>query len=123
MKAIKLFVILALCALLTFSLVACGDKSTDTDTSSSVENDTSKDSEIKDTGVNSDTDSDVSSDTDTDNDLNIDTDTDILLSYIKKDKKASGDKITVCLVENIGEYILKEIYIEDLRKIIEGGRL
>ena len=55
--------------------------------------------------------------------VNLDTDTDILLSYIKKDKKASGDKITVCLVENIGEYILKEIYIEDLRKIIEGGRL
>ena len=55
--------------------------------------------------------------------VNLDTDTDILLSYIKKDKKASGDKITVCFVEKIGEYILEEIYIDDLRKIIEGGRL
>ena len=52
--------------------------------------------------------------------INIDTDTDILLSYIKNDKKASGKKITVCIVPKIGEFSLVEINIEDMKKYIEG---
>ena len=51
---------------------------------------------------------------------NIDTDTDILLSYIKNDKKASGKKITVCIVPKIGEFSLVEINIEDMKNYIEG---
>ena len=52
--------------------------------------------------------------------INIDTDTDILLSYIKNDKKASGKKITVCIVPKIGEFSLVEINIEDMKNYIEG---
>ena len=49
-----------------------------------------------------------------------DTPTDILISYIKKDKKSSGDEITIAYVPKIGDYELRKIKIEEIRKYIEG---
>lgn len=49
-----------------------------------------------------------------------DTPTDILLSYIKKDKKSSGDEITIAYVPRIGSFELRKIKIEEIKKYIEG---
>lgn len=49
-----------------------------------------------------------------------DTPCDILISYVKNDKKASGDDITVAYVPKIGEYELRKIKIEEIRNYIEG---
>ncbi len=46
---------------------------------------------------------------------------DTLISYITHDKKASGKKITVIFVEKIGEFEMREIEIEEIRKYINGG--
>ena len=54
---------------------------------------------------------------------NIDTSSDILLSYIKRDKKAKGDFITVVFCDKIGEFTMKDIKIEDMKKYIDGGIL
>ena len=53
----------------------------------------------------------------------IDTSSDILLSYIKRDKKAKGDNITVVFCDRIGEFTMKDIKIEDMKKYIDGGIL
>ncbi len=53
----------------------------------------------------------------------IDTDEGILLSYIRKDKKASGDFITCVFVDKIGEFELRAIKIDDMKKYIDGGIL
>ena len=52
-----------------------------------------------------------------------DTDPDILISYIKKDKKASGDFITIVYVDKIGEFEFKKVKIEEMKKYIDGGIL
>lgn len=49
-----------------------------------------------------------------------DTPTDILLSYIKKDKKSSGDEITIAYVPKIGTFELRKIKIEEIKKYIKG---
>ncbi len=53
--------------------------------------------------------------------INVDADT--LFSYIVHDKKASGDKITVIFVEEIGSYIMKQINVCEIKKYISGGIL
>lgn len=50
-------------------------------------------------------------------------DTDTLISYIAHDKKASGNKITVIVVNEIGTYEMREIEISEIRKYINGGTL
>lgn len=52
-----------------------------------------------------------------------DTDPDILISYIEKDKKASGDFITIVYVDKIGEFEFKKVKIEEMKKYIDGGIL
>lgn len=49
--------------------------------------------------------------------------TDTLISYIIHDKKASGKKITVIYVNEIGSFEMREIEIEEMRKYIDGGIL
>ncbi len=49
-----------------------------------------------------------------------DTSTDILLSYIRKDKKSSGDDITVAFVPKIGSFELRKIKIEEIKNYIKG---
>ena len=46
-----------------------------------------------------------------------------LISYVKRDKKAKGDKITVIYVEEIGSFIMKDIEINEMKKYIDGGIL
>ena len=46
-----------------------------------------------------------------------------LISFIKRDKKAKGDKITVIYVEEIGSFIMKDIEINEIEKYIDGGIL
>lgn len=46
-----------------------------------------------------------------------------LISYIKRDKKARGDKITVIYVEKIGEFQMLDIEIEKIKEYIDGGIL
>ena len=53
----------------------------------------------------------------------INCDTDTLISYIKHDKKASGNLITIIYVNNIGSYEMRNVEIEELRKYINGGIL
>ena len=47
-----------------------------------------------------------------------DTPTDVLLSYIKSDKKSSGDDITIAYVPKIGSFELRKIKIEEIRNYI-----
>lgn len=49
--------------------------------------------------------------------------TDDLISYIYHDKKASGKKITMIYVSQIGSFEMKEIEIEEMRTYIDGGIL
>ena len=51
----------------------------------------------------------------------INSDVDTLISYIKRDKKAKGDTLTVICVESIGEFIMKEIEISEIKEYINGG--
>ena len=51
----------------------------------------------------------------------IDTDSDILLSYIKRDKKAKGDKITIVYVPKIGTFELRDVQINEIKKYLNGG--
>ena len=53
----------------------------------------------------------------------VNSDTDTLISYISHDKKASGSKITVILVKEIGAYEMREIEISEIKKYIDGGAL
>ena len=53
----------------------------------------------------------------------VNSDTDTLISYISHDKKASGSKITVILVKEIGAYEMQEIEISEIKKYIDGGAL
>lgn len=46
-------------------------------------------------------------------------DSEALLSYIKTDKKASGDNINIILVEDIGHAILKPVKVDDLKEYME----
>ena len=48
-------------------------------------------------------------------------DTDTLISYIKRDKKAKGDKITVIFVEKIGTFEMRDITISEIKDYINGG--
>lgn len=48
----------------------------------------------------------------------VNSDTDALISYISHDKKASGKEITVVFVENIGEFEMRKISIEKIKKYI-----
>ena len=50
-------------------------------------------------------------------------DTDTLISYIMRDKKARGDKITVIYVEEIGTFEMREIKIEEIKEYIVRGIL
>lgn len=53
----------------------------------------------------------------------INSDTDTLISYITHDKKASGKKITVIYVNEIGAFEMREIEIEKMREYIDRGIL
>ncbi len=53
----------------------------------------------------------------------IDVSSDALMSYIKRDKKAKGDMITIIFVDNIGSYKMLDIEIDELKKYIDGGIL
>ncbi|MBQ7761732.1 MAG: 3-dehydroquinate synthase [Clostridia bacterium] len=44
-----------------------------------------------------------------------------IMDYIKKDKKASGNQITIVYVEKIGTFELKKIEIEEIQKYIKRG--
>ena len=48
---------------------------------------------------------------------------DALLSYIKRDKKANGNKITVIYVDKIGSFEMLDIEIDEMKKYIDGGIL
>jgi len=50
----------------------------------------------------------------------IESDTDSLISYIGHDKKASGKKITVIYVSELGSYEMREIEIEQIKEYING---
>ncbi len=52
-----------------------------------------------------------------------DTSSSILLDYIKRDKKAKGDYITVIFSNEIGEFEMKDLKIEEMKKYIDGGIL
>lgn len=52
-----------------------------------------------------------------------DTSSDILLSYIKKDKKAKGNFITIVYVDKIGSFEFRDIEIDEMKKYIDGGIL
>ena len=54
---------------------------------------------------------------------NVNSDTDTLISYIIHDKKASGNKITIIVVNEIGTYEMREIEIEQIKNYINGGAL
>ena len=45
---------------------------------------------------------------------------DTLVSYISRDKKAKGDKITVVYVEEVGTFQMKEMKIDELKEYIRG---
>ena len=53
----------------------------------------------------------------------LDTSSEILLSYIKKDKKAKGDLITIVYVEKIGSFEFRDIRIDEVKNYIDGGIL
>ena len=53
----------------------------------------------------------------------IDASSDILLDYIKRDKKAKGDKVTVIYVSEIGKFQMIDVKITDMKKYIDGGIL
>ena len=53
----------------------------------------------------------------------IDTDRDVLMSSIKRDKKAMGDSITVVFVEKIGEFQFIKMKTDEIKKYIDGGIL
>ena len=55
----------------------------------------------------------------TESDLSID----VLMSYIQRDKKAKGDKITVIYVEEIGSYEMIDIDLNEMKKYLDGGIL
>ncbi|MBO5313378.1 MAG: 3-dehydroquinate synthase [Clostridia bacterium] len=48
-------------------------------------------------------------------------DADKLMEYIKRDKKARGNSITIIYVEEIGSFEMREIEIDDIRNYINGG--
>ena len=48
---------------------------------------------------------------------------DTLISYIARDKKAKGEKITVIFVEEIGLFEMKDIPINGMKEYINGGIL
>lgn len=50
-----------------------------------------------------------------------DSNADTLISYITHDKKASGKKITVIYVEEIGTFEMREIRIDEMKNYINGG--
>ena len=50
----------------------------------------------------------------------IESNTDSLISYISHDKKASGKKITVIYVSELGSYEMREIEIEQIKEYING---
>lgn len=54
---------------------------------------------------------------------NVNSDTDTLISYITHDKKASGNKITIIVVNEIGTYEMREIEINEIKKYVNGGAL
>lgn len=45
---------------------------------------------------------------------------DTLISYISRDKKAKGDKITVVYVEEVGSFQMKDMKIDELKEYIRG---
>ena len=47
-------------------------------------------------------------------------DSDKLISYIARDKKAKGNKITVIYVEEIGSFEEREVEIDEMKKYIRG---
>ena len=53
----------------------------------------------------------------------VSSDADTLISYIAHDKKASGSKITIVLVNEIGTYEMQEIEISEIKKYINRGAL
>ena len=48
-------------------------------------------------------------------------DADTLISYITRDKKAKGDKITIIFVRAIGTFEMRDVMINDLKEYINGG--
>lgn len=48
---------------------------------------------------------------------------DILIDYIKKDKKAKGDIVTVIYVPEIGKFQMIDTEINEMKKYIDGGIL
>ena len=53
----------------------------------------------------------------------VNVDTDMLISYIFHDKKASGSRITIILVNEIGTYNMQEIEISEIKNYINRGAL
>jgi 3-dehydroquinate synthase len=53
----------------------------------------------------------------------IDISSDALMSYIKRDKKAKGNKITAIYIDKIGTFRMLDIEIDDMKKYIDGGIL
>ena len=51
----------------------------------------------------------------------VNSDTDTLISFIKRDKKAKGDKITVIFVGKIGTFEMRDITISEMKDYINGG--
>lgn len=47
-------------------------------------------------------------------------DEDALIEFMKNDKKASGNKIDIVLVDRLGEAYLKKVSIDELRKYLRG---
>ena len=47
-------------------------------------------------------------------------DEDALIEFMKNDKKASGNKIDIVLVDTLGEAYLKKVSIDELRKYLRG---
>ena len=45
-------------------------------------------------------------------------DEDALIEFMKNDKKASGNKIDIVLVDTLGEAYLKKVSIDELRKYL-----
>ena len=51
----------------------------------------------------------------------VNSDIDTLISYIVHDKKASGSKITIIVVNEIGTYEMREVEIDEIKNYINGG--
>mgnify|MGYP004500481523 FL=1 len=47
-------------------------------------------------------------------------DKDVIFEAIKHDKKMSGDRLTIIYVPNVGEYIMKTINYEEIKKLLSG---